>query len=344
MRIGFCVQYTQRESTWMALQLAEHCRQYGEVSVRTTGVVRPLGHAWDHRVIVDNKSRFTDWAKRHDALFWFHPGAESQVRWAATHGCYVYAMYVPDTWHVIQSAKPARLNAYHAVYCNSTDLPQLRRTAPKASLVPVRWSPQLPIVRRVFEYSDAPRIAVPLLHGTAQYVPAQLWRSLEYVLQYHRTLQVVILTDTSSQYVRWQVRKLQKQYGERVTQVVTTTRPEVLDVLQTVTLTWLPATVPSIGLTALWSIAVGTPVLAFDVLPYSSIISNEQNGWLVLRESAVTAATGSPLLPAYLRMSGQLLSVLSRTPRLRDIYRKVADDIQNRRTVFDCIWRSAFGD
>lgn len=342
MRIGFCVQYTQRESTWMALQLAEHCRQYGEVSVRATGVVRPLGHSWDRLVIADNKLRFTDWAKHHDALFWFYPGAAAQVRWAVSNGCYAYAMLVPDTWHVTQRLPPARLNAYHAVYCDSHDLIGLRRTAPKATLVPIRWAPQLPIVRRVYEYSDAPVVAVPLLHGAAQYVPAQLWRSLEYVLHHHKTLRVRVLTDLSTQYVRWQVQKLNKRYGGRVTQSVVPTRAEVLDALQSVTLTWLPTAVSSIGLVALWSIAVGTPVMAFDVAPYSSIVSTDQNGWLVLRENAV--ASGSGLLPGYLRMSGQLLSVLARTQRLRDTYRKVADDIQNRRTVFDCIWRSAFGD
>ena len=333
------MQYTQRESTWMALQLAEHCRRFGDVSVLAAGPMRPLGHAWDSRVIADNKMRFTDWARPMDALLWFYPGAAAQVRWAAKDRP-VSAMLVPDTWNVRRPPPVARLNTYSTVYCNAVDLPQVRRDAPKASFCSVHWDPQLPIVRRTYEEGD-PVVVLPLLHGAAQYAPAALWRSVDQLLQQHSTVRIRVLTDLSSQYTRWQLRKLQKRHGDRIVRVQTSVRSAVLPELQTATLTWLPLVHVAVGLVGLWSISVGTPVMAFDITPYNTFVKNDHHGWLVLKEDVAAGFTGPG--PMYSRMVNQLLAVLARPARIRDVYGKVSDAIQNRRTVFDCVWRTAFG-
>lgn len=289
MNLGIYAPYDRGEVTTAAMQVAELALALA-FDVRWLSpapVVRGIHPYWDQRVVGYRKPKqLYQWAYGCQYPLWFEPH-EQHLKQARLVNERRRHTLVP-MWHRISQAVAYQVCLYDKVIASSINarkqiVDHLYCEDSTSDVYCCLWDSGLNPVRkpRVTKSGNC-RILVPLDSFTLDHRGPFVLRCLRQLLANYRLVEFTLLCDKSwSRQLRHELRELQTAYAPRLTVLSHVAQLDRLAFYHNHDWTFIPSIRSNTGLQALQSMACGTPVIAYDINPFSEIICNGQTGLLI---------------------------------------------------------------
>lgn len=350
MNLAIYAPYDKSETALAALRLADLALSYS-MNVSFLSACRP--HAgihpyWDRRVrTASKKNEVYKWALHKNYFAWFLPSpdlqnATSLVTHSATH-CLVV------DWHRLGAIDPAdvlSLFDYDRVISPTRSVQQsvIERVygCSDANVFSYcHWDTGWNVIRRS-GYRGLPAnaisIYVPTDRHACDHCGDTLLTAIAVVLRERANIQFTFeISNSWPTSLRARITDLRQRYHHRFQ---TLDRPSWWRRQQAmIEHDWLfsPFSRSGFGLWPLMAMACCTPVIAFDVAPFSDIIKHENNGLLIaceIEESWVQAPTAKPECDMII----QALKYVADTPELLSKLRYKDWRLQDRADLFRNFW------
>jgi hypothetical protein len=321
MKVGIYARWQRRDTTYAAVQIAElmSLRQH-EVTILTPTPTRPaVSGFWDHRVRHDAQVKFADWAAPLAAVIWMFWPQPAQVEWANKAG--KRTILVPD-WADMAAIGEVGPRFHRIMAATRRWAAMLRNEGVRVAACP--WSPMLPVTLRAL--TRPVRVYVPPHDRPGDVDDALAVDIVEAMLDLDRDVQATISTDGHRGAVVKRLERLAK-----ASRRLTLARPE--DYHRQVlrfgehSLTLLAPVVENMGMSALCSLHMGTPIIGLDVPPFDEIAA--------ATNAIVVPARGDPL--DFL----ESLMTLIQGPRLAQLFDGCPGGLERRRAEFEHAWAMA---
>lgn len=335
MRLGIYTRYYRHDAAYLALRIAEWAFQVGwDVSLFTDcGRAHQLHPSFDRAVHRDGPRGFTDWAEGRDVIVWTHCPVLEQVSWTKRHE--KRAVLIPLA-HELDSKDRRVLKAASAVGCTSRNLAMaLKNYLQVSTTTPLLFDPGLPLTLKPTGLAPALRLLLPLFEQRPDEVDEDLLHRL--ILLHDRRDDFTLTVACSSS-------KLHAGFGRTLRQAVEV-YPRIQRCRQlslkdrpflfaTHDLTLWPTRAENTGLIGLTSLAMGTPVIAFNGPPLQEFLTSRNA--VLIPCTTMTSALGVPTikgLPA--KFEEYLTSILDDRRPLERMLATVHFNLEHRRQIFD---------
>jgi hypothetical protein len=321
MKIGIYARWQRRDTTYAAVQIAELMSLWQhEVTILTPTPKRPsVSGFWDNRVRHDGHVRFADWAAPLAAVIWmFWPRLE-QVEWANKAG--KRTILVPD-WADMVSLEEVGPLFWRIMAPTRRWAALLRAANVRVSGCP--WSPMLPITLRAL--TTPVQVYMPPVLRPGDIDDSLVVDIVEAMLDLDRYVRATVSTDGHRGGVVKRLERLAKSQRR-----LTLAKPE--DYHRQIlrfgehSLTLLAPAIENMGMSALCSLHMGTPLIGLDVPPFDEI-AGPKNSVLVGRQADRLEFLES-------------LMTLIQGPRLAQLFDGCPGGLEQRRTEFEHAWSSA---
>lgn len=271
MHVGIYAKYQRCEATHMAIQLAEMLELRGcDVSIFSATPRPPaMSVTWDRRVINQKAVRLHDWAATQSALIWIDLPSRAVLRRCCRNG--LRTIVVPP-WYRLRDEdfSTLRLATYVVPPCEQCAAIIKPRLNENVYAIP--WA--APYIRcHAPPLCAPPRVVLPLMHGATRYVPTAFGYLLASLVDNGLATGVVIY-DTISPAWHDARRRLRKTVEFVRVQNAMCRREQ----LASASLALYAGCHNYCGLTAIESLAMGTPLATCDCLLGRELVRHEKNG------------------------------------------------------------------
>jgi hypothetical protein len=314
MRLGICTRWQRRDVTYAAIQLADLFSRWGHsVSILTiTSSPALVSHYWDRKVLSGRNARFTDWASALDVVLWTSCPHRGQVVWTNKAGKQTVLLADPADGDRITHVYPD----FSQVLAPSRYAARMLAVAGLRNVIPCAWSPVLPPTRKDRRDTEL-RVYVPPAAGN------DALAVIEALLGNYRFTASVSADGHCPAALR-RFRRLAREYRDRLTILPREDYDRQLASYAEHDLTLLAVGQTALGMEALCSIHMGTPVLAYRVHPLDEIVGGHA-GDLVDRISENDA----------LQLARRLALYVTEPERIDPAFNGCPDGLTDRREAFE---------
>lgn len=337
MRLGVYTRYHRHEATYAAIRVAEHAKRRGwDASLLTDDRHQArVCRIWDSAVIAAGPGKFTEWAAKMNVIFWTHVPPEGQIHWATKQGKRTVVLVL---WHELRTCDRKALKQASLVLCPSKVVATvLRKRWKLTNVIVCHWDAGLPITTQDDTTPVlAPRVLLPTDLLCPQFSP-EIGAMLDQVLMTCPDTTITVSYVPS----RWQGDELSQlrglSRGGRLTLLPSIREHDRPLLFQQHDLTLWPCLQDNMAYGAMYSLAVGTPVLAFASPVAENMITNTDSVVVPckLRENALGIPTVVPDYATYLQF---LLGVLIDPLMIPAMRPTEPDYLLDRRACFDAFW------
>lgn len=276
MNVGIYAPYGPHEVTAAALRVATHALRNG-CAPRLLAQGPPVNGVhpfWDHRVKRGGRQAAYRWALGCDQFFWFHhdPDLLRRAKLVAGRAKHIF---VPR-WHYLHSLPAQALAEYDYLFCPCAGAKQavLRDFAvPETKAGWCFWDPGLPPIRSHRLDRPAQQTLFVLVDSyTVEFAGAHVAETLYRLLQEFPHLRVTVEALRAwHPEVRGLWRVMGAQFGQRLRVLKRQNLAARLSLFHGHAWTFVPSLRTDFGLTALQSLACGTPVILHYLQPYADM-------------------------------------------------------------------------
>ena len=339
-RLGIYTRYHQHEVTHAALHLADLAVNTGiAVTLRACDVcLREVTPHWDARVKRGRPADFWDWANKCNKVLWMQPPHVQDVVMAQAAGIQAWIFVA---WEDLRAEDIETLMHADKVVCPYACVANaLIKQNTDMARVDMPWDVPIPLSPR--RQTAARRtLLFPLFDSQPQRVDGTIFYLMHDVLMSVPDICIRIGMGRGwSQTARRALKALQKQHGERITVVRNPRYLQRVALYAGADLTVWASKYESLGLVGLSSLAVGTPVVCWDIEPHAEYISNKRNGLLVPCELKDNWLGVPEVEPDYAVFKQYLLDLLHDEVLLGTIQQSAHVGMAERRERFMQGWRN----
>ncbi len=333
MDVGIVTRYQHRDVTLAAIQLCDLFAPLGRVHILTTTPVPPRLHQqWDRRVmpvsLLPRRRAFTTWFKiaRPRLMIWTEAPALGQVAYANARGCMtVLVATCREDEDAIRRVYP---EFSRVVAPSRAALDVLTYQFKLNNVVAAPWSPMRAVTRKRPGPPGPMRYHVPLAGSMAAGVPAEAVGMM-------RSLMAATPCEFTVSHSHWApatLRMLVRLAREvpRLTLVKAGVYDSHLVELAAHDATVVLSQLDPFGMSALCSLHMGTPVIAYKTPPMNEIVRDLENGVLV--------TGGDDAAGALARMEGTLHEIAVDTGLLARTRDWTFTGLVKRRRAFEKAW------
>lgn len=341
MRIGIYTHYAHCDQAYLAVRLAELCRQAGvEFDIYSSTAHAKLGTPYDKLILTRHITKFTDWVKKHKVILWTHVPRVEQLKCADRAG--VKTIIAP-MWQELAAPFKKALKSADAVVTLCAEQTELFQDVYNLrTVVPIPFDPGLPITRKTAPTDPRNvKVLLPWFDRTARCTSndflAELYPLVTQMPDFRLT--VAITPSRFSPSIVKFFKNLGKKTSGRVTVARNTsfkTRPLLFSAHD---LTLAMCECDNYGFMPLTSIYMGTPVLSTAVAPQREIIDNGQNGLLVRTKSDYDEHGVVHALPDYSLLLSALQDFIAEPRHIDTLNKHVSKGLPQRRRAFEAGWR-----
>ena len=339
MKLGLYTRYLRDEVTYAAIRVANFARDRGipvDVVCPTNACSKLVEPYWDQHALMIHGGEFTEWAKKCSTLVWtFVPDVE-QVAWCRRKEIHTVLL---ASWDEMQEPDFKAAQAFDTVVAPSKAAQEFLRSKKLTNVECVRWDPGVSYTRKPDAHvGERVRMFVPLFGTQPERVDDSVLPMFDEILM--TTAGSVTLSYVPSHwnaYARKQLRRLHARHPGRVTLVDRFTPSRLNVYYGQHDLTVCPSLVENFCLPVSVSLAMGTPVVAFEMPPVVEFVT-EANGLLV-KEEIVPTRTGVPtVMPRYDGFGKAVVELASNPDRIRRLQRGTEHGCLQRREFFETKW------
>ena len=345
MRVGIYTHYAYCDQAYYVVRLVDFLRNCGvEFSIYSDVPPGKLGIAYDAAVTHRGNIKFTDWAKKQNAVIWTLPPKLEQLKYVDKLGA--LTVIVP-MWQELLPPFKKVFRAADKIVSACVESQELFRDVYKtkgAVLVP--YDPGLPLTRKE-QSTDARQVKIflPWFDRNAKCANSDFLSSISYLFERmpDARLTVGIMSSRFSPNIAKFFATLNGRTNGRVTVLRNKqfTQRSAIYGLHDITL--FPAECDNYGFCGLTSVNCGTPVVSFALSPQIDYIFPNENGVLVRTKTDYDENGVPHAVPDYTLMM-QVLQVLIAEPAHIDaMNKKVSYNIFARRKSFDANWKHILG-
>lgn len=341
MRIGIYTHYAHCDQAYLAVRLAELCRQAGvEFDIYSAIEPAKLGSPYDKLVLTRQMTKFTDWVKKHKVILWTHVPRIEQLKCADRAGV---KTVVAPMWQELVAPFRKALRAADVVVALCAEQTELFRDIYNLrNVVCIPFDPGLPTTRKTALTDPRNvRVLLPWFDRTARCTGNEFLSGLHQVVGSMPDLRLTVAI-TPSRFAP-SIVQFFKNLREKTAGRVTITRHTPLKsrplLFGSHDLTLSPGECDNYGLIPLTSIYMGTPVLATGVSPQRDIIENGQNGLLIRTKADYDEHGVVHALPDYALLIGALQDFVAEPRHIDTLNKHVSKGLPQRRRAFDAGWR-----
>lgn len=341
MRIGICTRYENHESTHMAVRFATLFTN--ELGADVSMLTMSQNHSsickhWDQAVVDNAKVPFSKWAVDLTCIVWTTIPHVEQIRWARRQG---KRTVIAVLWHEIETADDMHaMAAVDFVLCPHRSCYAYLKTAGLGNLICAAWDCGQPFHTKPIPYEiTEPSILVPLWDGNARRSEMTLVHLLESLVRRYANLKVTVACNSSTM-VTTAGRRLSR--NPRIA-VVRGTHPSTrFKLFQQHDLTLYPSQFESTGMTAIQSLELGTPLVAFGYRPMTELLTTT-NSVMIPCDEELNDIGFPRAVPNYAAMEEGLCYLLNDPEYLRQLQGTTLLGLSQRREAFTSAVRHAVG-
>lgn len=349
MRIGFHLRYKDNDHGQAAVRLAEYARSRGhDVAFHTTGPRVPRVHpTWDRLVETEADRPFLSWVREVQTLVSIEPVSEAHFSGAAKNGAKIVVL---ASWDTVQEPLKGCYQMADLVVCPSTQGTDLLREAlDLKNCVHVPWDNGLPATRKSGPI-DPSRVKVLFpFHGwqggvTNPDILNVVWRALHKCPFVDVTVTYNPKSFNTTGFKA--IRRIGHKFGPsgqfRALSDKDLARGDVLMLYARHDLVAWAAEQEGLAMVGLDALAMGTPVLAYDVAPQNEYLHDAKNAVLVPCDLQYNWLGVPWVKPDTEAFEEHLRGVLAEADRLGELRRFTRFGMATRRERFLSGWTQAF--
>ncbi len=347
MELGIYTPYHRGEVTAAALRLADLASTIPyDVKLLAPGNIEKGIHPyWDNRVISVKKTNIYKWANHCTHLIWFdyHKAHHAKSKLVADKA---QQWYITD-WHKINRSDYKETWLYDCIVSPAKaiykQVDQYLAGDAFTSTTWCQWDSGLdPIKRRAEPHTNGRvKIYIPLDGDTLDIAGMLVLNVLHSLLESHPQLDVTLDRYKSwNKTIRAYVKKLRADFGEDRFKVAYNTSL----IWQTTYLhehdwTWIPTLRSGFGQNLWRALSCGTPVICYDVEPFSEFIRHGVNGYLIGCDITTNWLGSSMAVPTGTQVIAEISEVIN-SEKLLSQCRKCDWGLKKHRDDFELFWKN----
>jgi hypothetical protein len=304
---------------------------------------RNVHFRWDHEIRSGKRHGFKGWAGLNSHIMWFDVQPK-KVEESRKIGCrnILVAMHAR-----LEPTDLANLPLYDKVVCPTDQCYQALRQRCAVSdklLTHVPWDSGMPLTTKRRNPGDPLVLFVPVDSFTAQFEGSLLCYTLRVLMDGDPNLQVVL--SYTSNWTRASLGALHDLQDRFKGQLTTLRKPTFCDRLEAYRKAdWVLhlGIEGNAAMTALESVALGVPVIAFNVPPNREIIRAFYNGYLIECGAEDTRAGSVRVSVNSRRLLDSLTDLLANDNAVRAMQGKEWPELETRRRNFQAFWKKLWG-
>lgn len=345
MRIGIYTHYAHCDQTYFALRLVEFFHSRGvEFSIYPDNQPGKLKLPYDRTVVSRSHVKFTEWAKKQNAIIWTHVPRVEQINFAKKANA--LTILAPMWQELIKPFKKAMVAADSVVSMNTEcmalfqDIYRIRHT----SLIP--FDTGLPITRKTTKVNERNiRLFLPWFDRNARCASSGFLAILIFLLENMPDAQLTVGITTSrfAPAVIKFFERASKRCGGRIQVIKNKEYAKRASMYVNQDLTLWPGECDNYGLCPLTSITMGTPVLTLSLSPQTDFIAPETNGVLVKTRIDYDENGVVHAVPEYEKFGRVLQELIAEPKYINDLNQKTAYNLSIRRRAFEAGWAELLG-
>jgi len=345
--IGIFAPYQRGEVTAAALRLADFAMAQGyDVRLGTTGSIDKNVHPfWDNnsRSVKSVKGdKVYTWAKGCEKIIWFDYNSKIQHKARLTAERAKF-FWVP-MWHRMSMEEPPNLDDFFRIVGPTAGhLGTLSKAFPGFEREKATWcfwdSGITPIVR-VFD-GKIPRFYIPMDKRAVDETSLFTLRLVEELMLTSPRCLVTLDSDkTWPRRARKELKRLVNRWPGRLRLCLRTSLVDQIQHFHRHDWTFLPAVRSDLGITAMRSLACGTPVITYDVAPFSDLIRDGHRGLLIATDKTTNWAGAPIAVPSF----GNTLNVLTHASSPEVMQHCTSQDwkLPRHQEQFERFWKAQF--
>lgn len=342
MRIGICTHYAHCDQAYLAVRLADFVQaQAATPTLYSYDKPAKLRTAYDNKVISRSKARFTDWAKKCDAVVWTHIPAIEQLNYIKRQN---KITVVAPMWQDLKTPFRKTARAADHIVAMSSECRELFQSVYKfKNTVLIPFDTGLSPIRKTENVNQRKvRLFLPWFDRNArcaqQVFLSNLQRVVERMPEAHVTAAI-----TSSQFSP-AIAKFFQSLGDRnagrvklFRNVSLRDRPQMF---LNHDLTLYPAECDNYGFCGLTSITCGTPILTFAVSPQIDFAYPDTNAVVVKTKVNYDEYGVAHADPDYERYFAALQTLIAEPWHIDAMNKRINYNLNSRRKSFEMGWQS----
>lgn len=343
MQLGICTRYVRHEANYAGIRLANMARQLGiDVSIYNVGTNTPdVDPQWDKRVVTSDITTYPAWARKQTHILWTHTPDMLQFEWTLMNQIKTSVMILLHRATMFGSDDEITDAVYVMAHADKLICPSDACYKSYAESFTNCWYLPLDYGNPLYTHDadkpiDAPRILLPLWDGASRRMEMTALQLVVNTLHEFQKVTITIPYDrkvTHASVVR-RLRTIQQCFPGRVT-LAHSVRPSArFTYYQSHDLTLYPTQHETLALNILASLEMGTPVVAFNAMPVSEILDDD-NGVCVRCFTDVHSNAYGSVVPNYDMLQLQLFTLLRDTTTLQRKQRAAYAKACARRQLFE---------
>jgi glycosyltransferase involved in cell wall biosynthesis len=339
-KLGICTRYLARETTFAGLQLADLSKRHGTptaVIARddcNTGI-----SGWDRHVVDERQGGTLAWLKTCDTIIWTAVPDIMELVHARDLGITTALLVSWETLHPFHEGTVREINKLILPYKCVSRAVQAHWYMPNVKMITMPWVlPAPPCLHDPMRKGLT--VHFPLYDSQPQRADQSIFRLMERVLQEFKEARVSVACGHRwSRSSRRLLKRLKRDYNNRL---VTYGPPDLYERLQLFGAADLTVWAPrfeSFGLVGLSSLAMGTPVISWDIQPQNEYLHAWKNAVLVPCATSDNWLGVPEVVGGYPQFEELLLATLRDRALLAKLKSAASNGLDARRKAYDASWQ-----
>lgn len=338
-KLGIRTPYSHCEATYAAMRIADWAEQRGiDVSILTVTDNPPLlSDEWDSRVTLQHSVKFAEWVDEQDSIVWLFPPAEEQLRWVKKMGKHTIGVVF---WHLMRPGHAQLYKHFDTLVTPAHAASDLFRVRwGRDDIVVAPWEPGLPTtIKDPNRPEHMLRVLLPVLDHMPDRTTTEALGLAARLVESGEAM--ITVAYTPSQLRPAGVKYLQQLVKRHPDNCRLVASPSIANrpfLFHQHELTVWPTHSEDIGMLGMTSLAMGTPVAAFDVPPLDEFLMRENS--LLLPCDITYSETGAPsAVPDYQLFGDKVLDLIGDCEHLRQLEKNASLNLNTRRAAFNSSW------
>jgi hypothetical protein len=294
--IGIYAPYLRKQSTWMALSLAQYINDSGRtVSVFAEGEsIQGVSNQWDSRVIRDKPLEFKQWLYKCQHVIWFGM-PHKRIQAASRFGCRNTLVALYDQ---LTAQYGAELGNFSEIVCPSVYMRNHLQKLWVKDIIPAPWDTGSPLVSKpTLIDKEKIKLFVPIENGAVRAYSPRVMYSLSLLLSSNPGLSVTVCASKRLPYAGHKaLQDLRAGFPDRVKLFSGPSQEEFRVAFRQHDWTFYPYRHDDVGWIALESLCAGTPVITFDSDVMREVVDVDAGMGYLIDGSMVNDRFGLPTM------------------------------------------------
>lgn len=345
MRVGIYTHYAHCDQAYLAIRLVEFLRAWGvDFDLYSDQPPAKLNTPYDKVVAHRGIVKFTDWAKKQNAIVWTHVPKIEQINYANRIN---KTTVLAPMWQELVPPFRKAMKRADVVVALSTECHELYKDVYKlrnAVLIP--FDTGLPITRKDARVNQRNiKVFLPWFDRNARCANSDFLSLLGFLVERmpEVTLTVAITSSKFSPAIAKFFQTLGARTSGRVSVIRSPALRERLNLFSDHDLTLYPAECDNFGHCLLTSITCGTPVLTFAVSPQIDFVYQDASGLLVKTKTDFDENGVPHAVPDYDEFLSTLQTMIAEPWHIDNLNNRITYNLSARRKAFEMGWRAVLG-